>query len=657
MSAPAPLRFTVASMVAVLAFASAPAATINAIQGKGTTSPLVGTTQTVDGIVMLSAQGTGGLGGFYLHSTLSERDNDPETSEGLFVANTSFPVTRGQVVRVTGTVVESGTPPSTQTQLANVTSLLLMEASIAEFPASASVTLPFASTTFAERYEGMPVTFAQKLTVTDTYDLGRYGELTLSLGRLSTPTNIVAPGTAAVAQDNANFLASILLNDASNTSYRAATPYLADSAGRGETRRAGSTVTGLTGILDERFGLYLVEPTSAPTFVDENPRADPPAVGGTLRVVLSNVLNFFNGPTFPTSRGADTSAEFDRQRTKIVAGLTRLAPDILGLTEIENDGFASGSALADLVAALNAAAPAGTTYAAVDASGVDNGTDAIHCAFVYRTQTVELVGAPAALTNSYFTSLARPPLAQTFRERSTSEVFTVCLNHFRSKSTAATSAASTDGRTPNPNLDQGDGQGVNGYLRKREAETLAAWLATDPTRSGDPDVLIIGDLNAYAKEDAITALTGAGYTNLTERFEGAGGYSYAFGGAFGHLDHALANASLLPRVAGAATWHVNADEPDWLDYNVESKTTAQQALNVGTPYRYADHDPVIVGLTLRASTPTTPTTPTTPNTPSSSGGGGGGGGAASWPFAIVFAVLLVARGATVRSELAATRRS
>lgn len=649
MSAPASLRFIVASMVAALACASAPAATINAIQGKGTTSPLVGTTQTVDGIVTLSAQGTGGLGGFYLQSTQNDTDADPETSEGIFVANTSFPVVVGEVVRVTGTVAEAGTAPSTQTQLANLTGLT--HVAVASLPTPVTVTLPFANTTFAERYEGMLVTFAQKLTVTDTYDIGRYGELTLSLGRLSTPTNIVAPGAAAVAQDNANFLASILLNDASNTSYRAATPYLADSAGRGDTRRAGSTVTGLNGILDERFGLYLVEPTSAPTFVDENPRADPPAVGGTLRVVLSNVLNFFNGPAFPTSRGADTSAEFDRQRAKIVAGLTRLAPDILGLTEIENDGFASGSALADLVAALNAAAPAGTTYAAVDASGVDNGTDLIHCAFIYRTQTVELVGAPAALTNQYFTSLARPPLAQTFRERSTSEVFTVCLNHFRSKSTAATSAASTDGRTPNPNLDQGDGQGVNGYLRKREAETLAAWLATDPTRSGDPDVLIIGDLNAYAKEDAITALTGAGYTNLTERFEGAGGYSYAFGGAFGHLDHALANASLLPRVVGAATWHVNADEPDWLDYNVESKTTAQQALNVGTPYRYADHDPVIVGLTLRASTPTTPTTPTTPSTPSSSGGGGGGGGAASWPFAIVFAVLLVARRATAVSKI------
>jgi hypothetical protein len=629
--------------------ASAHAATINAIQGRGTTSPLGGTVQTVDGIVTLSAQGTGGLGGFYLQSTPADTDADLETSEGLFVANTSFPVVVGEVVRVTGTVAEAGTAPNTQTQLTNVTGLTHL--AVATLPTPVAVTLPFASTTFAERYEGMLVTFAQKLTVTDNFDLGHFGELTLAVGRLPAPTNIVAPGPAAVAQDNANFLASILLNDASNTSYRAATPYLADSAGLGETRRAGSTVTGLTGVLDERFGLYLVEPTTAPAFADENPRGDPPAVGGTLRVALSNVLNFFNGPAFPTSRGADSAAEFDRQRAKIVAGLNRLGADILGLTEIENDGFASGSALADLVAALNAAAPVGTTYAAVDASGADNGTDAIHCAFIYRTQTVELVGAPAALTNQYFTSLARPPLAQTFRERGTGEVFTICLNHFRSKSTTATSTASTDGRSPNPNLDQGDGQGVNAYLRKREAETLAAWLATDPTHGGDPDVLIIGDLNAYAKEDALTALGSSGYTNLTERFEGAGGYSYAFNGAFGHLDHALANASLLPRVVGATTWHVNADEPVWLDYNVENKTTAQQALNTATPYHYSDHDPVLVGLTLRASTPTTPTTPVTPSTPSSSGGGSGGGAPSA--LALVLLPLLMA----IRACVTPRRRS
>ena len=280
----------------------------------------------------------------------------------------------------------------------------------------------------------------------------------------------------------------------------------------------------------------------------------------------------------------------------------------------------------------------------IDASGVDNGTDLIHVAFVFRTQTVTPVGAPAALTNRYFTGISRPPLAQTFRERANNEVLTVTVNHFKSKASASANAAATDGLVPNPNLDQGDGQGASNYVRTRQAQALAQWLATDPTGSGDPDVLIIGDLNAYAKEDPITALRNAGFTNLTEVSEGATGYSYLFNGAFGHLDHALANARLAPRVVTAGTWYVNADEPDYYDYNVERKSVAQQAINTGTPYRYSDHDPVFVDLHLSVSTPTPPPpTPTPTPTPTPSGKSGGGGGAPSLWFAAALVALALLR--------------
>ena len=305
---------------------------------------------------------------------------------------------------------------------------------------------------------------------------------------------------------------------------------------------------------------------------------------------------------------------------------------------MENDGFGPASALAQLIAALNVAAPAGTSYAAIDASGVDNGTDQIHVAFVFRTQTVTPVGAPAALTNKYFTGIARPPLAQTFRERANNEVLTITVNHFKSKASASTSAASTDGLVPNPNLDQGDGQGASNYVRTREAQALAQWLATDPTGSGDPDILIIGDLNAYAKEDPITALRNAGFSNLTEASEGATGYSFLFNGAFGHLDHALANAHLAPRVVIAGAWHANADEPEYYDYNTEHKSVAQQAINTGTPFRYSDHDPVFVDLRLSTATPTPPAPAPAAPPPPSPASKGGGGAPSVW-FAVALAVL------------------
>lgn len=582
---------------------------IHEIQGSGLTSSYAGQEVTVRGIVTASFQSTtSGLGGFYLQSPMAEYDADPATSEGIFVFDNnsanSLPVSPGDVVSVAATVAEFGTAPATLTELVSVTSVTKL--GTAPLPAPVPINLPLTSSSDLERYEGMLVSLPQTLTITDNYDLGHFGEFSLSNGRLPTPTNVVAPGAPAAAQEAANLLNQIVVDDSSNRTYPNPTPFLRDSAGQGLTFRAGDTITDLRGVLTFGFGEYRVETTATPNIVSANPRnPTPPTVQGRLRVAIGNVLNFFNGDGsgggFPTARGADTQAEYLRQRAKIVQGILGLNADIMGLTEVENDGYGPTSALRDLVDSLNAAAPAGRTYAFINASGVDNGTDLIHVALIYRVETVEPVGSPAALTNPYF-AVARPPLAQTFREISTGEKLTVCINHFRAKGSAATGAAS-DNITPNPNADQNDGQATNNYVRTREAQTLAAWLATDPTGSGDPDFLIIGDLNAYAKEDPLTALANAGYINLTEKYEGVGGYSYAFDKEFGHLDHALATSSLAVQVMGAATWHVNSDEPIYLDYNLENKAADQAALNAGTPYRYSDHDPVVIGLNLGPVTP------------------------------------------------------
>jgi predicted extracellular nuclease len=104
----------------------------------------------------------------------------------------------------------------------------------------------------------------------------------------------------------------------------------------------------------------------------------------------------------------------------------------------------------------------------------------------------------------------------------------------------------------------------------------------------------MGDLNAYAMEDPITAIESAGFTDLIETFVGTDAYSYVYDGQAGYLDHALANASLAEQVAGVVEWHINADEPAALDYNDYN----QPALYNADPYRASDHDPVIIGLGL-----------------------------------------------------------
>ena len=128
------------------------------------------------------------------------------------------------------------------------------------------------------------------------------------------------------------------------------------------------------------------------------------------------------------------------------------------------------------------------------------------------------------------------------------------------------------------------------------------WLATDPTGTGDPDILLIGDYNSYAMEDPITVIKNAGFTNLIESFLGPDAYSYVFDGQWGYLDHALGSASIVPQITGVGDYHINSDEPSVLDYNMDFKS-AGQILSLYAPnqFRVSDHDPVLVGLCLPPS--------------------------------------------------------
>ena len=118
------------------------------------------------------------------------------------------------------------------------------------------------------------------------------------------------------------------------------------------------------------------------------------------------------------------------------------------------------------------------------------------------------------------------------------------------------------------------------------AQALVDWLAIDPTGSGSNNYLIIGDLNSYDKEDPIDAILAGpddlsgkedDYTDLLYTFLGEDAYTYVFDGQTGYLDHGLANAGILPMVTGTTVWHINADEPDLIDYDMTFKLPAQDA--------------------------------------------------------------------------------
>ncbi|MBN1681679.1 MAG: ExeM/NucH family extracellular endonuclease [Anaerolineae bacterium] len=616
---------------------------VHAIQGSGMLSPMVNGDYTVEGVVVGDFQDTGAaFGGFFIQEEDSEGDNNPATSEGVFVYDDGFgvDVQIGDVVRVTGRVLEYDSDGVSLTELGRLQSVTVCESGISVTPSA--ITLPLASVSDWERYEGMLVTFPQALTVNDVYDLGRYGTVTLVAGgRLYVPTHKAAPGADAAALQAQNDLRRVVLDDGSGQQNRDPAGFPASGLSGTNSLRAGDTITGLTVVVDHRFGEYRVQAVGPVEFDSANPRANAPEpVGGRLRVAGFNVLNYFNGDGsgggFPTSRGADNPDEFRRQRDKIISGLLGLDADIIGLIEIENDGDGPDSAIADLVDGLNAIAGAGTYAYINDPAGwrlPDQGADEIKQALIYRPAAVTPVGDPAFTLDPPYDS-RRPPVAQTFEDAATGERLTVVVNHFKSK---GCTGASGD------NADQGDGQGCWNAERVQAAHTLTAWLASDPTGSGDPDVLLLGDFNAYGQEDPVTTLAAAGYTNLDRYFEGNDVYSYVYEGQSGTLDYAFASDSLVPQVNGLTTWHINADEPTVLDYNQEYKSDQQvTAFYDAGPFRSSDHDPVLVGLSPGEDTGAEPHPDG--NGGSASGDGDSGDGTSSIIGAVlgIVAVIVVA---------------
>ncbi len=593
---------------------------ISAIQGSGNTATLTGT-QTIEGIVTRIFSGATKLNGFYVQEEDADTDNNPLTSEAIFVFDPlgKFSGNVGDKVRVTGDAREftstSGTTTSSLTQL-DATAGTVLNLGASTLPTVTNIQIPLTNVSDLERYEGMLVNISAgsgDLTVTETFQLGRFGQIVLAatgtsnqLGtdaRLDQYTQFNVPsvsGNAAYQADLAK--RKIYLDDGSST--QNPDPILFGRGGNplsaSNTLRSGDTVNNITGILDERFEGYRIQTTAPVNFTAANPRPDtPPVVGGTLKLANFNILNFFNdigsatttfvndsGNTL-TLRGANTAAEFTRQRDKIIQAIVNSGADVIGLNEVENNGFGTNSAIQNLVNGLNAVAGAGT-YAFINPR-TNISTDAITVGMIYKPGKVTPVGNAATMPLGYsadFDLVGRRPLAQTFEQNSNQQQFTAVVNHLKSKGSSSGGVGDADA---------GDGQGLSNGTRTREAQALARWLAINPTGTTDADVIILGDLNAYAKEDPLTTLATAGYNNLLPLTS----YSYVFDGLQGSIDHALGNASLAAQVTGAEKWHINADEPTVLDYNTEFKSAGQvTSLYAPTQFRASDHDPVIVGLNL-----------------------------------------------------------
>lgn len=480
-----------------------------------------------------------------------------------------------------------------------------------------------------EALESMLVLPKDTWTITDNYKTNRYGTLSLTPGTevLRTATDVVAPGAAAQAYEAENAAKTIDLDDASTTDltnfkqngHKERYAYLANGA----PARVGYHVTFTKPVvLESRFGSFVFQPTqmtagnpdrSPVTITGERPAA--PSVSGDTKVATFNVLNYFSdlGENEPGCkgyedrdhkyvtdkncklRGAWSSQAFANQQTKIVQAINTIDADVVALEEIENP-VASGvstdrdGALKSLVNALNAAAGSEVWAYVPSPSTVPANEDVIRIAFIYKKAKIAPVGDSVIYDDPAYTGLARQPLAQEFKPITDAnhegKNFVVIANHFKSKGSAPKNLSGAEAAA---NTDNGDGQGNSNGVRVKQARALATFAQ----RFNGTPTLLVGDFNAYTKEDPLKVLTDAGWAHES----GHGDSSYVYGGRSGSMDHVFANSAAHPLITEVKSWAVNAQESIAFEYS-RANYNAYLAFEADNPYRASDHNPEIIGLNL-----------------------------------------------------------
>lgn len=565
---------------------------ISEVQGTGLQSPMVGQRVTVEGVAAYAGNPGTTPTGLYLQSVAGkELKENSKASNAIYtlLPPAMKPPERETLLRVTGTVAELGKGADTMTALVDV-----------HIEARGRHPLLVDQISFSDRWDkaGLEALEGKNgvyfLTVLDANHLLDRGELMASLdGRLFTPTEIASPGADAREIATRNAARTVIVDDALDAQAPASHWYLTRPIDGAFPLRTGTGVA-VKGVLVQAGGRYRLLPSLPMAYVkgdEARQRRPAPDVAGNTRIAGLNVLNLFNGDgkqgDFPTSRGAETFAAYQLQQQKIVASVQALKPDVAALMEIENDGTGPDSALAQFVAALNAAGPI-KDYRFVD-SGQGPGKNPIRVALIYRGTRIATVGKFATLEGGPFVKHSRVPLAQAFRRlangKAAGKPFVVVANHFKSKG-----CGKGEDAAQGPEADQKDEQGCWNATRVESAKRVDAWMRGDPTGTKADRLLLVGDFNAYAKEDPITTLLSAGWQDALALAKVEAPYSFVYNGQSGRLDHALLSPALAGKLRGAAEWHNNADESERFAYNGSDPDPG--------PYRASDHDPILLGFDL-----------------------------------------------------------
>ena len=564
---------------------------ISEIQGAGHLSPLKNRpVYNVHGIVTAIR-----ADGFYLQDP--NPDDDPATSEGIFVYKSLVPgVKVGDEVLVNAVVEEMnpggvGSTYLTITQLENPYIEVLSSdnelpepiiigeggrmppSQVIEDDADGSISQSNVfdpendGIDFYESLEGMRVQVNDAVAVSGT---SQYKEIAV-VGDNGAHAGVMTPRGGLVIQADDFNPERIILDDGMRQIPFVTTGDRADGP--------------IVGVMDYTYGNYKLQPTQKVSFTSAGLEPEGPlaAVGaGQIRIVDYNILNM-------------SGKDLDRAEVLADQIVNRMAsPDIIGFQEIQDeDGSTSTQSLsADgtyqaIIDAILAAG--GPEYGFVDIDpelnrdgGVPGGN--IRVGFIYRldrgitladgiegdartaTEVLNVDGELALSlnpgridpTHAAFGD-SRKPLVVTFEVNG--QTLYVINNHFNSK--GGDSALFGDVQPPVLTSEP---------QRLLQAQVVhdfvAGMLAVDP----GANIVVMGDLNDFQFSAPLELLQGDILTDLVDTLPVEEQYSYIYDGNSQTLDQMLVSAAMLDKLVEYDVLHINSE----FDYQS----------------RFSDHDPV-----------------------------------------------------------------
>ncbi len=502
-----------------------------AIQGEGMRSPYVFTQATTSGVV------TGvfpDLEGFWIQAL--DPDNDPQTSDGLFIntGGRAVEVKPGDWVQVSGVVREAY--QQTQLVVENSDDVVVLSSGHG-LPNPVELDPPqddAQAEAYYESLEGMFVQVTQPaIAVAPT---NRYGEYALVLAEHGVERLWQGePAGWAIVVDDGSYGAH---DDRSTLSY---------------VVNAGDQVTNLVGPLAYTFGNYKIEPVVTPqiTPAEGEPPSLPLLAEDEFSLMTWNVENLFDfQPPNPSSPPMPTIDEYRLYIAKVANTILAAgAPTIVGLQEVENIGVLEDIAAHEVLA--------GYDYQPVLIEGTDS--RGIDVGYLIRGDQARILQtqqfpAPEGLTS-------RPPLMVQVEITTAAGAVQVYVlnNHFTSMS-----------------------GGEKATEPRRTAQ--AAWNVTvmEEILAADPGAYlsVMGDLNSYYDSLPVDTLRQAGLVHVFERLPEEERYTYIYRGRSQSLDHILVTANLMDALRRVDVLHVNADY-------------AIPAPGDESPLRKSDHDPVV----------------------------------------------------------------